>query len=376
MKEISAETIEQHFSSLTDPRIQYKVRHKLIDIIVITICAVISGADGWTEVEEYGKAKYEWLGSFLELPYGIPSHDTFGNVFAMLSLSEFESCFLSWIRAIFDTAEGNMIAIDGKRLCNSYDRSSKKAAIHMVSAWASENRIVLGQVKTDEDSNEIKAIPELLKVLEIKGCIVTIDAMGTQKEIASRIIEKDGDYVLALKGNQKSLYEDVKLFFEDASERNFDGISYDFDKTVEKDHGRIETREYWITSDIDWLFGKEKWDGIKSIGMVKSERDMEGKVSIETRYYISSIESDVGQFRRAVRGHWGIENKVHWVLDVVFREDACRIRKGFASENLAVIRHIALNLLRNEQSLKKGIAVKRHRAGWDNDYLLKVLKAV
>jgi predicted transposase YbfD/YdcC len=374
MQEISAAAIERHFSSLSDPRIQYKVRHKLMDIIVITICAVISGADGWTEVEEYGKAKYEWLKSFLELPFNIPSHDTFGNVFSVLSLSEFESCFLSLVRSVFGETGSDLVPIDGKRLCNFYDRSSKKAAIHMVSAWASENRIILGQVKTDVHSNEITAIPELLKMLEIKDCIVTIDAMGTQKAIASQIA--DGDYVLALKRNQKSLYDDVKLFFEDASERNFDGLVYDSHKTVEKDHGRIETREYWITPDIDWLFGKEEWNKIKNIGMVRSERDIEGKISTETRYYITSIESDAEQFCKAVRGHWGIENKVHWVLDVAFREDACRIRKGFAAENLAVIRHIALNLLRQEQSLKKGIAVKKHRDGWDNEYLLKVLKAV
>lgn len=376
MKEISAAGIERHFSSLTDPRIQYKVRHKLTDIIVITICAVISGADGWTEVGEYGKAKYEWLKSFLELPSGIPSHDTFGNVFSVLSLSEFENCFMSWVRAVFDKSDGDFVSIDGKRLCNSYDRSSKKAAIHMVSAWASENRIILGQVKTDGNSNEITAIPELLKVLEVRGCVVTIDAMGTQKDIASRIIDKGGDYVLALKRNQKNLYEDVKLFFEDASERGFEGIVHDSHKTIEKDHGRTETREYRITSDIDWLLGKEDWKGIKNIGMVRSERDIEGKTGTETRYYITSIEADAEQFSKAVRSHWGIENKVHWISDVCFREDASRIRKGYAAENLAVIRHIALNLLRHERSLKKGIAVKRHRAGWDNDYLLKVLKAV
>ncbi len=374
MQEISAATTEKHFSSLTDPRIHYKVRHKLTDIIVITICAVLSGADGRTEAAEYGKAEYEWLKNFSELPSGIPSHDTFGNVFAVLSVSESEHCFLSRIRSVSEAATGQ-IAIDGKTLCNSYDRSSEKAAIHMVSAWASENRVVSGRVGTDENSDEIRAIPELLKVSEIRDCIVTTDAMGTQKEIASQITDKGGDYVLALKGNQKSLYEDVKLFSEDASERNFEEISYDSDKTMEKDHGRTETREYRITSDIDRLFGKEKWKNIKSIGMVKSERDMEGKVSRETRYYITSLESDAEQFGRAVRGHRGIENSVRWVSDVTFREDQCRIRKGHAAENPAVIRHIALNLLRQEQSLKKGIAVRRHRAGWDNDYLLKVLKA-
>lgn len=246
----------------------------------------------------------------------------------------------------------------------------------MVSAWASENRVVSGQVRTDNNSDEIRASPELLKVSEIRGCIVTTDAMGTQKEIASEITDKGGDYVLALKRNRKNLYEDVKLFSEDASEKGFKDISYDSRKTVEKDHGRIETREYVITSDIDRVFGKDNRNSIKSTGMVKSERDIEGRISTETRYYITSLEPDAGQFGYAVRGHRGTEDKVHRVPDVAFREDACRIRKGFADENLAVIRHISLNLFRQEQSLKKGIAVRRHRAGWDNDYLLKVLKAV
>lgn len=373
-KELSV--IEKCFEPLTDPRMPGKIRHRLTDVITIAICAVIAGADTYTAIEEYGKAKYEWLKGFLELPHGIPSHDTFGNIFSALSLREFEECFSSWIRSVFRSADGLRIAIDGKRLCSSYDCSSGKAAIHMVSAWANENRLILGQVKTDENSNEIRAIPELLNVLEINGAVITIDAMGTQKEIVSQIKEKGGDYVLALKGNQGNLYGDVRLFFEDAMENGFGESGYDSSRTVEKDHGRIETREYYITSDIEWLFGKESWKGLRSIGMVKSQREIGDKVGTEIRYYITSLRADAEQFGIAVRGHWGIENSVHWVLDVVFREDDCRIRKGYASENLSVIRRIALNLLGQEKSIKKGIAVKRQRAGWDNEYLLKVLRAI
>ena len=243
----------------------------------------------------------------------------------------------------------------------------------MVSAWATANRVVLGQVKTEDKSNEITAIPELLDVLALKDCIVTIDAMGCQKNIAAKIIDKDADYILALKGNQGTLHEDIKLFFQDASDTSFKDIRHDFHKTIDGDHGRIETRHYWIVSDIDWLEGKTDWKELKSIGMVESEREIGDKLTKETRYYISSLPGNAKLFGDAVRKHWGIENSLHWVLDVVFREDECRIRKGYAAENFAVLRHIALNLVREEKSIKRGVKGKRLKAGWDNDYLGKIL---
>lgn len=373
LKNMESASVGKHFSSLTDNRIKGKVRHKLFDIIIITICAVICGADGWTDIEQYGKSKYEWLKGFLELPFGIPSHDTFGRVFAVLCPKEFERCFLSWIQSVTEIAGNQIIAIDGKTLRRSYDSSSGKAAIHMVSAWASENGITLGQVKTDEKSNEITAIPELLKILELKGCIVTIDAMGCQKKIAEQIIDKGGDYVLAIKGNQGNMYEDIKLFFEDAAKNDFHDISHDFYETVDGDHGRVEIRRYWTVSELDWLCGKENWKGIKSIGMAEYECHVGDEINIGVRYYISSLDNDSKQFGNAVRKHWGIENSVHWILDVAFREDESRIRKGHSAENLAVVRHIALNMLKQEKDLKVGIKAKRLRAGWDNDYLIKVL---
>lgn len=366
-------TILEHFSTLTDPRTLLKTRHKLIDIIAITICGTICGADAWTEIVDYAKIKRKWLEEFLELPNGIPSHDTFGRVFSLLSPEEFQRCFLSWMQSVFTVTGGQVVAIDGKTLRHSYDRANDKSAIHMVSAWASENGLTLGQVKTEEKSNEITAIPELLELLEIKGCIVTIDAMGCQKKIAANIVDKDADYVLALKGNQGTLNDDVTLFFTDAIENKFKDIDFDYHKTVDGGHGRVEIRRHWSVSDIDWLDQKQDWEGLKSIGMVESERHVADKISVEKRFFIASIKKDSELLAKAVREHWGIENKVHWVLDVAFQEDDSRIRKGNAAENLAVIRHIGLNLLRSEKSKKVGIKSKRKIAGWDDSYLLKVL---
>jgi predicted transposase YbfD/YdcC len=367
-------TIVSSFSSLSDPRMQKKTKHKLQDIIVITICAAVCGADDWVAVENYGKAKHEWLKTFLELPNGIPSHDTFGNVFSVIAPGGFEKCFLNWIQSVCTVTKGQIVALDGKTLRRSHDKSGNKSAIHMVSAWASENRVTLGQVITDEKSNEITAIPELLDLLEIKGCIVTIDAMGCQKKIVDKIVtEKEADYVLSLKGNHGTLHKDVKSFFEMALETNFKNISFNSYVTVDGDHGRIETRRHYIVSDIDWLDGKDKWKKLNTIGMVISERDINGKVSSECRYFICSIKEDAKLFAKAVREHWGIENKVHWCLDIAFREDESRMRKGHSAGNFSVVRHIALNMLRHEQTLKAGIKNKRLNAAWDDHYLAKVL---
>ena len=373
MQEKKAVAIVEHFRDIEDPRIDRGKLHNLIDIIAIAICAVICGADTWEDIELFGESKQEWLKQFLELPNGIPSHDTFGRVFSIISPVEFQRSFLNWIKAISDSIEKEVVAIDGKTSRRSYDKNKGKGAIHMVSAWATANRVVLGQVKTEDKSNEITAIPELLDVLALKDCIVTIDAMGCQKNIAAKIIDKDADYILALKGNQGTLHEDIKLFFQDASDTSFKDIRHDFHKTIDGDHGRIETRRFSIVSDIEWLEGKTDWKELKSIGMVESEREIGDKLTKETRYYISSLPGNAKLFGDAVRKHWGIENSLHWVLDVVFREDECRIRKGYAAENFAVLRHIALNLVREEKSIKRGVKGKRLKAGWDNDYLGKIL---
>ena len=372
-------TMSKYFGQVKDPRVERTKKHKLLDIMVISICGVICGGDSWTEIELFGKAKHDWLASFLELPNGIPSHDTFGRVFAALDPAQFEQAFVSWIQAVHQVTAGEIIAIDGKQLRHSYDQSAGQAAIHMVNAWAVTNHVVLGQEKVATKSNEITAIPKLLEKLALNGCIVTIDAMGCQRAIAEQVLEQGGAYLLALKENQGHLYQDVVGLFESAHKIDFRGVAHDYCRTVNKGHGRIESRACWVITELaHWgcIRKLDAWPQLNMVVKVQAERRIAETVSQETRYYISSLNSSAALALEAVRGHWGIENGLHWVLDVVFQEDACRVRQGDAAENLAILRQIALNLLKQEPTLKVGVKAKRLRAGWDERYLRRVLSAL
>lgn len=363
----------EYFADLADPRIEDRCDHKLIDILFIAVCAVICGADGFTDMEEFGLSKQTWLRQFLELPNGIPSHDTFGRVFARLKPGQFQQCFLMWVRAVADVTGNEIVPIDGKKLRRSHDRSSGQRAVELVSAWARANRLMLGQVKVSGESNEITAVPQLLQLLELKGCIVTVDALNCQKDIASEIITQEADYVLSLKGNQGNLHKEVKSFFEAVVNDHTYGFQISRHETVDGEHGRIETRKYWHVNAPEWLKEKFDWPGLESLGMCEARREINEQASEEKRYYLSSLSVDAVRLAEAVRGHWSIENSLHWILDVVFREDDSRVRVGHAAENFALIRRIALNLLQQEKSLKRGVKTKRLKAALDDSYLFKVL---
>lgn len=371
-------SLSQHFASLEDPRVERTKLHPLQSIVTIAICAVIAGAESWDDIAEFGEAKANWFATFLDLPNGSPSHDTFNRVFSTLDPAQFRACFREWMRAIASVLPAQVIAVDGKAVRRSHDRAAGKRAIHMVSAWASVNRLVLAQQKVGDKSNEITALPELLRQLALSGCIVTIDAMGCQRQIAQQIIGQDGDYVLALKKNQGRLYQDVQDTFIQAKTSQFEKVKHDQAQTVDKGHGRIEIRRHWVIDDrecLEWVQSEHKWPGLQAIGMVEAERRIGTERQVETRYYVLSRRLSAQGFGEAVRSHWGIENQVHWVLDMAFREDQSRIREGVAAENFVVLRHIALNLLKQHPK-RLSIRGKRLKAGWDNSFLLQVLCSV
>jgi predicted transposase YbfD/YdcC len=362
-----------HFSKLPDPRIVGLSTYPLNEIILVTLCAVLSGCDDFVDIADYGKEKLEFLRKFLAFTNGVPSHDTFASVFRVIDFETFSQCFISWVKSLSESLDG-IIAIDGKTIRGSQDRKNGKAAIHMVSAFAHAQGLVVGQQKVDCKSNEITAIPELLNKLVIEGAIITIDAMGCQKEIAKKIISKKADYLLAVKGNQPSLLEQIEKFFTYQHNMGFKKYQHDFYEETYGDHGRIEIRKHWVSSDISWLTYDKDWSKLSSIGMVESTRIIDDKSTTELRYYISSITGlKAKDFGLQVRSHWSIENNLHWVMDVSFGDDASRNRKDSSSENLHLIRQIAFNIIKLDPA-KKSIKTKRKNAGWNNDYLLQLLQ--
>lgn len=374
-----ANSIQEHFGELPDPRRAQGKRHRLSDMIVIAVCAVICAADSWSDVVDFGNAKLKWFGTFLDLPHGVPCQDTFERVFARLDPDAFERCFMSWAAALADSSGGKLVAIDGKKIRRSFAHAwDHSTATHLVSAFVHENATVLGQLSVDCKENEILAIPKLLELLDLHGATVTIDAMGCQCEIAGKIVGNGGDYLLAVKENQPRLHDALRRNLDEMILENFAGVRHGFVETVDGDHGRIETRRVWVTDQLDdWLKAeqRQRWPGLKSVAVVEATREVPLKpTSIERRYFICSLAgTDAGRMAQIIRGHWSVENRLHWVLDVSFAEDQSRQRKDHSAENFSRLRRIALNLLRRETTKKRGIKGKRLNAAWNHDYLLKLL---
>jgi predicted transposase YbfD/YdcC len=369
-----SDSFVQHFENIEDPRRQAGLRHPLIEILFIAICAIIAGADDWVAIERFGKAKVSWFKEYLPLKHGIPSHDTFGDVFSVLDPEQFAEAFIGWMQMIA-TVSG-VIALDGKTIRRSFDKALGKSAIHMVSAWSAQNRLILGQVKVDDKSNEITAIPKLLALLVIKGCLVTIDAMACQTEIAEQIVEQGGDYLLAVKKNQIHLYEEIEHLFKHAVPENFKAEGFDEARTVDKQHGRLEIRHCQLISEPEWLDylrSRHNWKKLRSVVKIWTERQIGRKKSRKSRYYICSRVASAADLLEGTRAHWGVENNVHWVLDVVFDEDESRIRTGHAQQNLATMRRIAINMLNQEQARKDSLKGKRQLAGWDQSYMERIV---
>jgi len=376
--------LKNQLLQLTDPRLSRRRKHELIDVLMIAVTALLCGAENFTHMAQFGHAKEAWLRTFLTLAHGIPSHDTFRRVFILLSPEKFSAVFLNWTQSLRQAVGAEVVALDGKTVRRSFDAAKSQSAIHLVSAWASANRLVLGQIKVADKSNEITAVPELLRALELAGCIVTVDALNCQKNIAKEIKEADADYVLALKGNHETAHEEIQTFLDAALEETLatkppgaklsaGAATLAACETVDKGHGRVETRRYYQSAELDWFADRAAWEGLRTVGMVEARREVRGKLTVDRRYYLSSLPLDVATFARAVREHWGVENQLHWVLDVQLNEDQNRARCGHAAENLGLLRRLVLNQLRRDTRCQTGIKGKQLNASWDHAYLQSLL---